>query len=190
MLSFLPNLWKFLSALVMQYAFAHEKSLVWSLALCWVGLFGVQVVQGQSPKATIIILLRHAEKDSVGKDPDLSTIGKKRAEKLPTLFKDTKPDLFYATPFTRTQQTLAPWSNQTGKAIETYDPENLAAFAEEVRRQSGKTIVIAGHSNTTPALVNLLLHSEKYQPLNEQVYNRIWVVTIQNGVTTEKTMTY
>lgn len=145
---------------------------------------------GQSAGATTIILLRHAEKESEGNDPDLSTSGKKRAERLPSMFEKFRPDAFYATSYVRTRQTLAPWAAQAGKSIVTYDPKDQPAFAEVLKKQAGKTLVVAGHSNTIPALVNLLLGAEQYQPLADSVYNQIWVVEIKGGAATHKKIEY
>ncbi len=145
---------------------------------------------GQSTGATTIILLRHAEKEASGNDPDLSAAGKTRAERLPRVFEKLRPDAFYATSFARTQQTLTPWAAQAGKSIETYDPKNQTIFAEVLRKQAGKTLVVAGHSNTIPALVNLLLGTEQYQPLPDSVYNQIWVVEIKGGAATHRVVEY
>lgn len=140
---------------------------------------------------TTIILVRHAEKDTVGgKDPQLSIAGRARAEKLPTLFKEMKPELLYSTPYIRTRQTLMPWAKETGLEIREYDPSNLEMFAKELKSIQGKTIVVAGHSNTTPALVNFIIGSVKYQPLADSDYSKLWVVTINDGKVSEKVIEY
>jgi hypothetical protein len=55
----------------------------------------------------------------------------------------------------------------------------------------GKTIVVAGHSNTTPALVNLLLGAEKYKALDDTVYSKIWILTIkEDGRVDDKIIEY
>ena len=140
--------------------------------------------------ATTIIILRHSEKDTVGKDPQLSIAGKERAGRIPTLFKDIKPDILYSTPYVRTRQTLKPWAEKTSLTIKDYDATNLAAFATELKGMQGKTIVVSGHSNTAPVLVNLLIGTNKYPLLNDNDYSKLWVVTLADGKATEKLVEY
>ena len=71
-----------------------------------------------------------------------------------------------------------------------YDPSDLIKFAEELRLQKGKTIVVAGHSNTTPALVNALLKQTKYASLPDSVYNKFWIVTLTDTGFTDKVIIY
>lgn len=141
--------------------------------------------------ATTIILLRHAEKDTVNpKDPQLSGAGKQRAQKLANQFPGVKPDAFYATNFIRTKETIAQWSRISGKQIETYDAAKQTEFAEVLKSQKGKTIVVSGHSNTIPQLVNLLINQTKYSSLPDNEYSKIFIVTIAKDSTSEKLITY
>jgi hypothetical protein len=54
----------------------------------------------------------------------------------------------------------------------------------------GKTVVVAGHSNSTPMLVNLLLKENKYPNLDESVYDTYWIVTVTDGKAEAKIMKY
>jgi len=81
-------------------------------------------------------------------------------------------------------------SVKTGKEIQVYDHRNLKGFAEELLKMQGKTVVVAGHSNSTPMLVNLLLKENKYQNLDESVYDTYWVVTVTDGKAEAKIMKY
>ncbi|MFM2358176.1 MAG: hypothetical protein RLY16_168 [Bacteroidota bacterium] len=140
---------------------------------------------GYSQTSTTIILLRHAEKDTtvagasqMQADPPLSEAGKARAEKLVKALAEFKVDHIFSTDFTRTKSTVTPLSQKTGKPIELYNHKALEAFADSIRNLRNQTIVIVGHSNTTPKLANLLLKKENFQPLSEAEYNKIFVVTI------------
>jgi 2,3-bisphosphoglycerate-dependent phosphoglycerate mutase len=57
-------------------------------------------------------------------------------------------------------------------------------------KQAGKTIVVAGHSNTIPGLVNLLLHDNKFKNLDDNEYDKIFVVTVENDKASVKVLTY
>src|SRR5690606_13624822 len=124
---------------------------------------------------TRIVLLRHAEKELTGSNPPLSSEGKSRAEGLAKFLTDIKPDRFYSTDYLRTQQTLEPWAKAMGKEITVYDAGKQDAFASLLKEQRGKTIVVAGHSNTIPSLVNKLT-GMAFGDLPDNEFGRIFVV--------------
>ena len=149
-------------------------------------------VQAQKTETITIILVRHAEKDTTtaGDDPELAAAGKVRAQKLAGMFPNAKPDEMFSTPYIRTRETLMPWAKQAGVEIKDYNATNLPEFADRLKQQKGKTIVVAGHSNTTPALANLLLDSDKYKTLPDAVYNKIFVITLLKGKVKGKVIEY
>jgi 2,3-bisphosphoglycerate-dependent phosphoglycerate mutase len=127
---------------------------------------------------TKIIVVRHAEKADDGtKNPPLSPEGIARAERLSTMLSDLNISKLYATPFLRTNQTLTPLSKKFNIPIDNYEASD-ATFAEQLlQKEKGKTIVIAGHSNSSPTLVNRLIKKEMYQKLDESVFSKIWILT-------------
>ena len=131
---------------------------------------------------TKIIIVRHAEKADEGtKNPPLSEEGLQRAERLSSMLSDLKIDRLYATPFLRTNQTLTPLSKNFGIAIESYEASD-ATFAEQLlQKNKGKTVVVAGHSNSSPTLVNRLIKKEMYQKLDESVFSKIWILTFKGN---------
>lgn len=137
-------------------------------------------------QTTTYILIRHAEKDTTAQgstmmqaDPPLTKQGEARANKLVTMLKEYKIDEIYSTNYIRTKNTVTPLAEKSKIEIQTYNARELKTFANKLLQEKDKTIVIAGHSNTTPTLVNLLIGKEEYQPLDESVYNKIFIVTIQ-----------
>ena len=54
----------------------------------------------------------------------------------------------------------------------------------------GKAILIVGHSNTSPKLVNLLTGKDKYKELDESVYNTYWIVTSKHRKIKAKIIKY
>lgn len=145
---------------------------------------GTMQADAQQPAhgVTTIIVMRHAEKEP-GKDPDpeLSAEGKKRAEQLSVLFKDMPVTRLLATPFKRTQHTLANLSSDKGVMIESYEPSKIPDLVTNLKQLSGQTIIIAGHANTAPDLVNQLLNEKKYNQLNENEFGKIWILTLDSG---------
>ena len=138
-------------------------------------------------QTTTIILLRHAEKDTTVQgstamtaNPPLSKAGKERAARLVSILEKYKVDEIYSTDYTRTKETIAPFANKINKPIQLYDPKTISAFTEQLRNEN-KTIVVIGHSNTTPALVNLLIKENKFKTLDDNEYGTYWIVKIKDG---------
>ncbi len=123
-------------------------------------------------------------------DPPLSKAGELRAQQLVAVLKEYIPDAIYSTDYTRTKATVTPLAKKFNKEIQIYDPRNLATFAEQLLQQKGKTIIVAGHSNTTPALANLLLKENTYANLDESVYNQFWIITVSEGKMVAKVVMY
>ncbi|MFY8089937.1 MAG: phosphoglycerate mutase family protein [Chitinophagaceae bacterium] len=147
-------------------------------------LMSVQYVFAQQ---NTFILIRHAEKDTtvqgsttMNANPPLSKQGLKRAIKLVKALKKFTVDEIYSTDFTRTKTTVEPLSVKKEIEVKIYNHKQLKEFAKELVAKQNKIIVIAGHSNSTPALVNLIIKKETYPALDESVYNKIYIVT-QNG---------
>ena len=138
------------------------------------------------------ILVRHAEKDTSLKiaDPSLSKEGEQRTFNLIQALKDYAFDGIFSTNYIRTKSTATPLAKKNNKEIQVYDPKNLKAFAEQLLEQKGKTILIVGHSNTTPALTNFLLKEDKFKSLDESVYNKIFVVTVNGSKAEVKILEY
>lgn len=153
-------------------------------------LFSFLSIISVAQARTTIILLRHAEKEAGGIDPSLSPAGLERSYKLQKALKDYHPDLFYSTDYKRTRESILPWANAVDKQIELYDPSDLAAFAAKLKALAGKTVVVVGHSNTTPQLANLLLGQEKYATLDDAVFNKIWIVTLEGQTANDKIIEY
>ncbi len=135
------------------------------------------------------IILRHAEKDTsvagsqmMQADPPLNLKGQERAKSLIRKFKKYKISKIYSTNYNRTKSTALPLANANGLSINHYDPKQLSALADELKNAANhsKTILIVGHSNTSPRLVNILLGKDLYKDLDESVYNQYWIVKI-NG---------
>ena len=136
-----------------------------------------------------IVLARHAEKSATGSaadiakgDPDLSTEGRERAERLAKAVKKYKPHEIFATDYKRTRQTAEPIAKLRGKEIQTYDPAKLADLVEKIMASKTDHYLIVGHSNTTPALANLLMKKDVFKQLPDTEYGVFWVIRMKKGV--------
>lgn len=147
-----------------------------------------------------IILLRHAEKAAptsmmTKDDPELSEAGRQRAARLVETIKKYRPTQIYSTTYKRTRATVTPLSEQTVPAgykrqVQFYDHNELEAFAEQLLKTPSGTIVVVGHNTTTPTLANLLLKKEKYKYLQDNEYDKIFIIRIKGDKITDEMITY
>ena len=135
--------------------------------------------------ATTVYLIRHAEKASDGtKDPNLTEKGKERAKALAKQLKSDNVRAIYSTSYKRTRQTVEPLAKALDLDVIIYNPNDLEKLKEEILRKYkyGETVVIVGHSNTTPTLVNLLISKDQFKKIDESDYSNLYKVEIQyNG---------
>jgi len=129
--------------------------------------------------ATTFFLVRHAEKAKDSRDPNLTEAGMKRATDLAQLLKSIPLDGIYSTNFNRTIQTATPVANAKGKEIQIYNHRDLEAAADKMLTDFPKgNILISGHSNTTPSMVNVLTGTQDYQSLSELTYDHLFIVSV------------
>ena len=153
-------------------------------------LFIIITACGNEPKKeveaeiiTTYYLIRHAEKDRSNpsdRDPALSEEGLKRAQNWNTYFKDVDFDMVYSTDYKRTKQTAQPIAKRIGKEISIYDPKNMASD-EFMTATKGKTVLVVGHSNTTPVLANKLAGENKYEMIADNNNSNLYIITLNDS---------
>ena len=139
--------------------------------------------------ASTVILVRHAETaadTNTTRDPELSESGQERAQALAALFAAAGVTHLFCSEYKRTAATLAPLAQALDlelKVISARDPNAQVNAILEL--PPGSVAAIAGHSNTTPGLVEALGASFARHPdapagaprlLHDQ-HGRIFVVT-------------
>jgi len=138
------------------------------------------VAFAQEKTITTFILVRHAEKDlkQSTNDPDLSEEGKARATRLSELL--TKADIaaVYSTPYKRTQQTVEPAAKQRTLPVVSYQAMVKEDVDLMIQKHAGQTILVSGHSNTIPNLINYLIGEDKYKNFADDDYGNIVIVSI------------
>lgn len=126
------------------------------------------------------IVVRHAEKaDDGSRDPPLSARGVARVQALVRQLAQAPLVAAYATPFRRTQQTAQAVGAAHGLAVTTYDPGQPAGvFAAVLRaRHPRGTVLVVGHSNTTPAIAAALCGCT-VAPMAEDDYGTIYRIHV------------
>lgn len=133
-----------------------------------------------SNDVTTFVFVRHAEKmDDGTNNPPLTKEGEARAIRIKNMLKKSysKIDAVFSTDYKRTESTAKPTADEFGLTIQKYDPRTPNVFIKSlIKDYPGKVLLIVGHSNTTPMLVNTLLDEKRFEPLDESVYDKVYVV--------------
>ena len=138
-------------------------------------------------RPTTVILVRHAEKgDDDPRDPGLSPGGEGRARALAGMLAQAGVTHLFASEFRRTQATLRPLAGAAGREIVVFPAADRPALVAAIEAlPAGSVAVVAGHSNTVPALVTALggeirgtVASPAGPLLPEDAYDRLFLVVI------------
>lgn len=129
-----------------------------------------------------VFIVRHAERADAGAaaspmmatDPDLSDIGKARAESLAAALKDAGIKAIFTTEYKRTQQTAAPLAKALGIEVTTVPARDMPGLIERIKAAAGNVLVV-GHSNTVGDVVSRLGAAEAVK-LGDNDYDNLLVV--------------
>ncbi len=130
--------------------------------------------------------IRHAEKDRSDEqnpDPELSQTGLGRAMHWAEILRDVPLDAIYSTDFRRTSMTAAPTSVKKNIDVQYYDPQTLdiETFKSE---NLDKNVLVVGHSNTTPDMVNRMLGTDTFDTMDDNDNGSLFIVQIVNSKAT------
>jgi broad specificity phosphatase PhoE len=131
---------------------------------------------------SLVFVVRHAERADtasggtpmMASDPDLSEVGRARAQSLAVALKDAKITAIFVTPYKRTQQTAEPLAKALGIQPAVVDPRDTAALIEKVKAANGNVLVV-GHSNTVPDVLKGLGITDA-PSLGDTDYDNLFVV--------------
>ncbi|GGK57160.1 histidine phosphatase family protein [Rufibacter glacialis] len=138
------------------------------------------------PTHTTVYLVRHAEKapssGAMTDDPALSEAGKKRAQVLRETLAAAPVSAIFATKYKRTQETVQPLATLKNVPVQLYEAQDYAAFAQKIKaEQAGKTVVVAGHSNTVLPLMEALGGKKPLAEIADHQYDYLFTVTLREG---------
>ncbi|MEM7494251.1 MAG: phosphoglycerate mutase family protein [Pseudomonadota bacterium] len=151
------------------------------LALCGLILSACQTAPAVDDGA--IYLVRHAEKVTDGgamlvedpKDPPLTAEGEARAQALADVLTEAGVTQIWSTDTIRTRATAAPLAERLNLEVQLYSFSDLDGFAARLLEQSGETVLVVGHSNTTPYLVETLGGDGGTPIVEKSEYDRLYV---------------
>lgn len=96
-------------------------------------------------------VMRHLQK-AEGPDPGLTEDGRRNSDALATMIADAPPRAIYASTTRRARETAQPAAKKFGLPIREYDPADTPALIARVKAEKGPVLIV-GHSNTVPAIV-------------------------------------
>ncbi|MDG5491741.1 histidine phosphatase family protein [Psychroserpens sp. SPM9] len=166
------------------------KSLITLILVLTLSIPALAQEENQS-ETTTYYFIRHAEKDrsdKTNRNPDLTEAGKERAIHWSEILQHVKFDAVYSTKYNRTIQTATPTAKKNNLEVSHYDPRTL--YSEDFAKATkGKTVLVVGHSNTTPAFVNSVLKQKKYEDIDDNNNGNLYIVTISNGLILDQVLT-
>ncbi|NNC38810.1 MAG: histidine phosphatase family protein [Acidimicrobiales bacterium] len=134
---------------------------------------------GTQDPGTTVYIVRHAEKvttPNIGRDPDLTEAGHKRAKLLAEMLADKNISHIHSSDYIRNRDTAKPLADKIGVEIEIYDPSDLKSLATKIQNAGGSHLVV-GHSNTIVETVEAF-HSEGGTKVSDDEYDRLYTVRI------------
>jgi broad specificity phosphatase PhoE len=134
--------------------------------------------------STVVIVIRHVEKESISApDPPLSEAGQARAALLVRMFGEAQGagrlDAIYTSSALRNRMTAAPLAARLGIVPIVAPSDDPKALAHRiVRENSGKRVMVIGHTNTVPDIVAALSGRSDIPPIDEKEFGTLYIVTV------------
>lgn len=174
----------FLIALVTCYGCAKDPETIVNTVIVKDTVYVVQkdtirITDYINDSTTTVILTRHAETSGTGTDPVLSTAGQERATELARVLHTTVVRGAYATSYNRTKETAAPVAAKNALTTQIYDPVKLTELADTLLlKYRNQVVYVAGHSNTTNVLLNILTGTSLYGVIPDTEYDNLYIVSV------------
>ena len=145
-----------------------------------IATYAIKTTFDKENSITTFYLIRHAEKDRSNpneKNPNLTSKGLARANHWAKYFDSIPLNSIYTTSYKRTMQTIDPVSRKKNIEPKIYSP-NKINIQNFIKTNYGKNILISGHSNTTPDMVNRLINEKKYEDMLDSDNKSLYVVKL------------
>ncbi|SDR66479.1 phosphoglycerate mutase family protein [Gramella sp. MAR_2010_147] len=171
---------------------ANIITLFFSIILSFGSNTEQQIPKPSNDSVTTFYLIRHAEKDrtnSENHDPALTENGLMRAINWAKVLKEVEFDAIYSTNYKRTIQTAKPLADLNKLEILQYDPAKLYDSNFQ-KTTSGRTVLVVGHSNTTPQFVNKILNKKQYENIDDSENGALFIVQVLEDGTVLSQMIY
>jgi 2,3-bisphosphoglycerate-dependent phosphoglycerate mutase len=144
-------------------------------------LYGIsRATLALAAQTTTVIVLRHAEKAvTADEDPVLTEQGRVRADRLAALLGSASIRAVYASEARRTQDTARPLAATLGLPLTVRAARDVEGLLDDIgHRHVGGTVVVVGHSNTVPQIVERLTRGRDRIVVADDEFDRIFIVTV------------
>lgn len=128
-----------------------------------------------------VYVMRHLKQEPGGGDPALSAEGAAMARALAARHWDRPFEAIFASSARRAQGTAEPLAEKLGIPVNVYNASAPDVLIEQVKQIDGPVLIV-GHSNTVPDLVERLGGIAPPE-LAHADYGRVWRITRPNGET-------
>lgn len=156
------------------------RLMKWAALAAVVVLAGCELTPTEPVPTGTAYLVRHAEKTTED-NPGLTEAGQARAQVLADRLEGVGLTEIWSTDYRRTRETAAPIADRLGLEVKLYNPRDIPAFAAQLQARPDETVLVVGHSNTTPGLA-LAMGGDPVSEINEaSEYDRLYVVGLGNG---------
>jgi phosphohistidine phosphatase SixA len=132
--------------------------------------------------APAIYVMRHLQTPAGTSDPDLTAGGRAGAQSLAVMLARNPPRAIYVSNTRRARQTAAPLAAAVGVTPKVYDPADTAGLVAAVLAEKGDVLIV-GHSNTVPEIVERL-GGERPADLGHEDFGDVWRIAGSPRVTT------
>ncbi len=162
----------------MPWAFAAQLAVAATLAVASLLTFTASSAVAQE----VVYVVRHAERIADVDDPPLSEQGKARARMLREFFRDASLTAVYGTDLRRTMETGAMVTEPLDFEVTPVDADSLDGLVARVQReQPHGRVLIVGHSNTVPRVLEQLGFPNEITIEHDEYDNLFIVVPAAEG---------
>lgn len=155
-----------------------------SIALALMAALASCATPPAPPASPNIYVMRHLHTPAGVTDPDLTAQGGRYASAVSDWFRSDPPNAIYVSSTRRAQQTAAPLAQRLKLTPKIYDPRDTPGLLAAVVKESG-TVLIVGHSNTVPEIVEGL-GGTRPGPLTHEDFGDIWHIAGPARTTTRQ----
>ncbi|MGG9962002.1 histidine phosphatase family protein [Ferruginibacter sp. SUN106] len=147
--------------------------LIRKIFFAW--LLATVVTSCQVAKTTRIFIVRHADRlPTDGLKPE----GIVRAEELKRVLGNAGIDSIFSTDFVRTTKTVQPIADQLHLPVILYS-NNTLLLTRILNNSKGKTLLVAGHSDTVPELIQQCGCTPPFPVIPDTQFDNLFLVILQ-----------
>lgn len=134
---------------------------------------------------TQIFVVRHAERTALD---DLTSQGVTRAEELKRVLTHSGVDSVFSTDSVRVRKTVKPLADQRGVPLIIYN-DISGLLSRIISKSKGKTVLVGGHSNTVPQLIQQCGCAPPYQVIPSTEFDNLFLIILQKEKINNQTST-